>query len=43
MTQGEIAVAVVPLLITAGMYLYLLNERRKVIAARERRRHHPAE
>ncbi|WP_258558396.1 MULTISPECIES: hypothetical protein [Sphingomonas] len=42
MTQGEIASVVVPLLIAGGMYLYILNERRKLIAAREKR-HRPAE
>jgi hypothetical protein len=42
MTQSEIAVTVIPLLIAGGMYLYILNERRKLIAAREKRQH-PAE
>ena len=42
MTQGEIASVVVPILIAGGMYLYILNERRKLIAAREKRQH-PAE
>ena len=42
MTQGEIASIAVPLVIAAGMYLYILNERRKLIAAREKRQH-PAE
>ncbi len=41
--SGEIAVMIVPLVIALGGYAYLLNERRKLVAARERRRHHPAE
>lgn len=41
--SGEVAVMVVPLALAGVMYAYLLNERRKLIAARERRRAHPAE
>jgi len=42
MTQGEIASIILPSAIAAGMYLYLLKERRQLIAAREKRQH-PAE
>jgi hypothetical protein len=42
MTIGEIATVIVPTAITAGMYLYLLGERRKLHEAR-RRGHLPAE
>ena len=42
MTLAEVGVVVVPGSFALIMYLYLLNERRKLIAAREKRQH-PAE
>jgi hypothetical protein len=39
--SGEIAVMIVPLVIALGGYAYLVKERRKLVAARDRQ--HPAE
>jgi hypothetical protein len=43
MNLNELAPVIVAVPTAVALYIYLLVERRKVIAARERRRQHPAE
>lgn len=43
MIPAEAVPVILSVVLGGGLYLYILGERRKVIAARERRRQHPAE